>query len=67
MHAADAMRLIEHNRWVISPRIGGGWTIDTQSGEEVARSESRYLVDAVELAMRNLDALRAQARRKSEG
>lgn len=54
MTAEEAMRLIDHNRWNITPSVQGGWIIDLHDGRELARSESRYLIDAVKMALRTL-------------
>ena len=54
MTADEAIRLIQHNRWVISPTVEGGWTIDTQSGRELARTQSNDLIEAVGAAIRTL-------------
>lgn len=61
MGPEDVLRLIEQERWAVSPQQGGGWVIDTSSeiseaGDadvlEIARTRGS-LTQAVQMAWAN--------------
>lgn len=56
---ADALRIIERERWAVSPQCGGGWVIDgAEYGQddadviELARTRGS-LLEAIKEAVRN--------------